>query len=421
LIKNYREKVSIAIALKSSWKRTYIVPVATEIAPAGSDMIIMRSDGKMKRVLRRLASFGKRLLRPLALPVAFRARRFFVEEMRQELLSELRRNAQQMSDEMSRSFQESENATRQKTNSIWAKIGATNDAISEQIRNVQSNLQRIEENAALGARRFALNSGPDNVLIKTNVGYVLCSSTDHALVATLLEQGELEPGTRLLIERFLAPGDTFVDVGANIGLHTLAAARAMDGRGQIVAFEPYGPTKRLLDRTLWFNGFSSISSVHESAASNRTGVAEFFLGQTSGHHSLYPLNATGAYPATSVEVKLVTLDGVLGPNYGSVSLIKIDVEGAELETLEGALSTIDTNLDIALIVEFGPSHLRRSGITSTEWISRFNDRGLVFRAIHPETGALSDLPLAQLEAADSTNLFFARNGSPAWDKAGALK
>ena len=118
-----------------------------------------------------------------------------------------------------------------------------------------------------------------------------------------------------------------------------------------------------------------------------------------------------------IEVETVTLDGTLPPDL-KVDLLKIDAEGAELEIVEGARDVIGRHFDIALIVEFGPSHLKRSGHTTRDWLGRFAAHGLAFRAIHPETGALEERTPAALEKEFSTNLFFARKGSKAWGKAG---
>lgn len=295
---------------------------------------------------------------------------------------------------------------------------ALSDAKSliSEILHIFPKLDRIEEYSLAGARRVAVNCGPDDTVINTMVGYVLCASTDSALVALLLDGGELERGTRLLIERLLSPGDVFIDVGANIGLHTLAAARAMKGVGKIIAFEPYGPTMRRLKTTLWFNGFLPMVDLHQSAASNRFEVSKLYLGATSGHHSLFPLDTQESPGGDPVDVRLVTLDGTIESGE-RVDLLKIDAEGAELDVLQGAMATIESNPEIGLIVEFGPSHVKRTGHNEEAWMSAFADLGFVFRAIHPLTGILEDIPFESLKAMESVNLFFARPHSSAWQKA----
>jgi FkbM family methyltransferase len=207
----------------------------------------------------------------------------------------------------------------------------------------------------------------------------------------------------------------FVDVGANVGLHTLAAARAMQGRGSIVAFEPFAPTKALLEKTIWMNGFAGIVSIHQAAVSNQSGNQDLFLGETSGHHSLLPLTTSDSLSSRAVTVPTIRLCDVIGSNE-VVTLLKIDVEGAELDVLEGSKPVIQNNPDIALIVEFGPSHLSRHGYETQHWLSAFADLGLAYRAINEQTGKLQEWPIRQLEAAESVNLFFSRPNSKAWAK-----
>ena len=276
-------------------------------------------------------------------------------------------------------------------------------------------LDRIELYSGASARRIAISCEQGEVMVRTEVGFILCAATDYALLACLIETGELELGTRLLIQRFLRPGEVFIDVGANIGMHTLAAARALQGRGKIIAFEPFEPTKRLLEKSVWMNGFSAITEIHQAAVSNHTGHQQLFLGETSGHHSLYPLSTHKEFSSTPVDVVVVRLDKVI-PVGQKVDLIKIDAEGAELEVIESGASLINGNPDIALIVEFGPFHLNRTGHTTQQWLKTFSKLKLSHRVINSYTGALEDWSLEQLEQTDSVNLFFARAGSPAWSK-----
>ena len=282
--------------------------------------------------------------------------------------------------------------------------------------NLSSRLDRVEQYSFATARRVAINCGQGEVLIKTAVGYVLCSADDHPLLACLIDTGELELGTRLLIQRFLRPGDVFVDVGANIGLHTLAAGGALKGHGKIIAFEPFEPTKRLLEKSVWMNGLSGITEIYQAAVSNMTGHHQLFLGATSGHHSLFPLDTPGDLSSKPVDVPLVRLDGVIFEGQ-KVDLLKIDVEGAELEVLDSGTSVIMGNPDVALIVEFGPSHLKRTGHSTQQWLEAFTRFELRHQVINSDTGALEDWSLEQLENTESVNLFFARENSQAWVKA----
>lgn len=287
---------------------------------------------------------------------------------------------------------------------------------AQQALEHRARFDRLETYSYASARRVVIPSGDGRILIKTEAGYVVCPADDLAVVALLAESGDLEPGTRKLIGRLLTPGDVYVDVGANLGMHTIAAGHAMENRGKIVAFEPFPRTRKLLQETLHVNGMHTITTVHQAAVSDRAGRHIFYLGNTCGHHSLFALTGADASDLAPIEVDTVRLDDVLSGE-AVVTLIKIDAEGAELDVLHGAAAMLAAHQDVGLIVEFGISHLARNGITTTQWLSEFATRGLVFKAIEPNTGVLQHWEPSALEEAESINLLFARPGSPLWDKA----
>lgn len=393
---------------------------------------------KLKQLLRPLARLTFRLSKPFLRPIAFRLRQYLTRPLLEELeaaklsikqdivnarsesqqalerVSTSLRNLERLSISLSGELHEARahiaegtaHATRSQT--ILEKV----EPAFEQVEFI---LKRAEEYSYTAARRFAVPGDEGETLVRTNVGYVLCSSADHALLTQLVETGDLEPGTRQLIQRFLRPGDLFVDVGANVGLHTIAAAKAMQGNGKIIAFEPFAETKRLLEKTVWINGFSEIVEIHQAAVSHQRGFEDLFLGATSGHHSLFAPEDSNEFP--SVRVPTVRLDEVVA-NDEVVSLLKIDVEGAELDVVKGAAGIINNNFDLALIVEFGAPHLKHNNHSPEQWISAFTDFGLIYYAINESTGTLENISLSQLDNVYSVNLFFARPGSKSWSKAG---
>lgn len=269
--------------------------------------------------------------------------------------------------------------------------------------------------------RFAIPVGPNELMMACPSGLVLVPADDIAVIACFANGGDLEPGTRILVSKALTPGNTFVDVGANLGIMTLAAARAVGPQGKIIAFEPFGQTKRLLERTVWANGLGEIVTIHQAAVSDHAGTHEFYVGPTCGHNSLFPLETSnspdGGVPKAGnrVEVKLVRLDEVISIAT-PVHLLKIDAEGAELEVLESASKIIRAQPEIGLIVEFGPSHLKRRGLTTRDWLKPFLDLGLNYMAIDPITGELVSTNPEKLDGVHSENLFFARPQSTIWNR-----
>ncbi|MBP0628107.1 FkbM family methyltransferase [Cupriavidus sp. AcVe19-1a] len=397
----------------------------------------------IKKVLRPVAKFGFRLAKPLLRPIASRMRSYLLDGLHQNVVHEIR-NASAIAAqeghatrELLRSYAQSQQEIRRALASTVQELRALRElqphnrsrqlsnlasqGLQEWIDNIHSRLDRIEEYGYATARRVAIPCSQGDVLVKTEVGFILCAASDHALLACLIDTGDLELGTRLLIQKFLRPGDVFVDVGANIGMHTLAAAKALHGQGQIIAFEPFEPTKKLLERSAWLNGYANLVQVHHAAVSRASGKMNLYLGATSGHHSLFHLDSVSGRQMSGpveVEVPVVSLDEVV-PASQRVDLLKIDVEGAELDVIEGGRELLASNKSIGLIVEFGPSHLRRTNHSTVDWFNVFARLGFHYRVINPDSGVLEDWPLEQLERVDSANLFFARDNSVAWRKVAA--
>jgi FkbM family methyltransferase len=167
-----------------------------------------------------------------------------------------------------------------------------------------------------------------------------------------------------LIGRLLAPGDTFVDGGANVGLFTLVAAACVGKRGKVLAFEPGRVVRlRLLENVL-LNGFQQVA-VLPFALASQSGEASFrafdIVGAGLSHL------APAADEAGDVEtVALTTLDAAIAPpDRKRLSLIKLDLEGAEHAALLGASAILEeAQPDILLEVE--PTHLARMRSTADD-------------------------------------------------------
>ncbi|MEW6479075.1 MAG: FkbM family methyltransferase [Pseudomonadota bacterium] len=432
-----RDSVDIAVAFDSYQKR-----LASQVGSAASptEAVVMSEPAAMsstqasmspaKAIARKVAQIAYRLLKPFVRPVAFRARRFLLDPLRNELLQEMQRLSLEVAQEVQKAsastVKEVQKASASTVKEVQkASVSTVQEVLTSAATNRQAlvahnnallpRLDRIELYSAATARRVAIPCEAGEILIRTEVGFVLCASSDHALIASLVENGELETGTRRLIQRYLKPGDSFVDVGANIGMHALAAARAMHGKGDFIAFEPFEQTARMLEKSLWMNGFSQMATVHHAAVSSEKGFQHLYLGGTSGHHSLFDHGTSSKLERKSVEVSLTTLDLSIAEK-DQVTLLKIDAEGAELDIIAGGNSLLTSNPDIALIVEFGPSHLRRIGISPDKWLDCFKELGFDFRAINEVTGDLETMSQMALEKVDSVNLFFARPDSSAWSR-----
>jgi FkbM family methyltransferase len=246
--------------------------------------------------------------------------------------------------------------------------------------------------------------------IRVADGFVFVPKSDILLLLGLHGAGPygLEPGTRRTIRRILAPGMSYIDVGAHIGLLTLAGARAVGEMGSVLAIEPTPETFELLSRTIAGNDLRKSVKALSVAAGSHAGRRRFHTGTVLGHNSFYrPEDHASDRLASEIDVDVARLDDLVSAGT-RVDLVKIDAEGAELEILAGMRRIVAENPSMAIIAEFGPSHLARSGTTPQEWLSTFGDQGFEAWAIDESSGEVWQPGISELASMWSVNLMFVR-------------
>jgi FkbM family methyltransferase len=151
-----------------------------------------------------------------------------------------------------------------------------------------------------------------------------------------------------LLDRLVMPGATVVDVGANIGYNTVHAARCAGPRGRVVAIEPTPDNLEVLRRNVAASGLTNI--LVEPIAVGRVAATRdlFVRGERSAVNSLFPASCY-AHVTDVLPVRVERLDEIVD----FADVVKIDVEGAELDVLEGMPRILET-AQIALIVEWHP-------------------------------------------------------------------
>jgi FkbM family methyltransferase len=175
--------------------------------------------------------------------------------------------------------------------------------------------------------------------------------------------GCFEPNELYLLSRLLGPGDTFVDVGANIGLYSLAAARIVGTGGRVLAFEPSPRERQFLQRNVARNSLRQVSI--DSRALGAVEDAEVVLhladDQHAGQNTLGAVVYENVCVIADATVRMTTLDrAVVEGDVASVQLVKIDVEGAEFSVLTGAAG-IMAKLRPVLMMELQEDSLMAQG------------------------------------------------------------
>lgn len=168
--------------------------------------------------------------------------------------------------------------------------------------------------------------------------------SDFTVKGRYFSHVDYEPGATRVLLSVLQPGHVFIDVGANSGYYTVLAAMCVGDTGRVFAFEPNPPVHDRLARHLTVNGLQERVTVADVALGDRDedGV-ELFVSQwadNSGISSLVPdpsaLARGGLRRDASVPVSVRRFDTWIDSAQPSrIDAIKIDVEGAELDVLEG--------------------------------------------------------------------------------------
>jgi FkbM family methyltransferase len=161
-----------------------------------------------------------------------------------------------------------------------------------------------------------------------------------------------------VVEGCLTPGDTCVDVGANVGTLTLAAALRVGPTGKIIAFEPHPKIGRFLAENVALNRLENVQIQAFAVGSSAESVS-FSNDQNDD------LNHIGSETA-GIQIGQVTLDSVL-PERLPVALLKIDVEGYELEVLKGAEKTLSRTSSV--YIEVSRDNLSRYGAATQDVIN----------------------------------------------------
>ena len=171
--------------------------------------------------------------------------------------------------------------------------------------------------------------------------------------------GTYEHDTVQVFQKLVKPGMTVVDIGAHVGFYTLIAARLVGANGRVYAFEPNPEVYKILIRNIRINGYQSIVQAIPKGVSNQERTVRLFVPlEKSGEAGFYPQEATDN---TCIEVETLTLDGFFADeDWPKIDLVKIDVEGAEIEVLEGMRELVRRSKDLKLIVEFNPENQMRA-------------------------------------------------------------
>jgi FkbM family methyltransferase len=197
-----------------------------------------------------------------------------------------------------------------------------------------------EHSCSLGLQPFSMEAASPKytVLLPCRWGWFVGMKSDPFQTGSVATQGEWAPNESMLVCSFLRPGDTVVDVGANVGNFTMAFAAAVGDRGRVLSFEPQRFCFLCLCANVALNSLIHFVEPYQMAVGESAGMIDV--------PTLNPMQQITNYGGVSLldqhttpveKVRLVTIDSLELP---SLRLLKVDVEGMEPAVLRGARETI---------------------------------------------------------------------------------
>jgi FkbM family methyltransferase len=250
--------------------------------------------------------------------------------------------------------------------------------------------------------------GDHTALVATRWGAkVLVDTRDAMVTPWLVLDGLWESHVTDWLQRTLQPGQVFVDVGANIGYFTLLGASLVGPEGRCVGIEAHPRLAELLQRNVIINGLHGYVSTWQRAAWSESTQLKLHMRQNFASNSSIGSIGSDALRNLGdteeiVEVEAVRLDDLLA-DLPRVDVMKVDVEGAEVQVFTGLAGILRSNPAITVIFEWSPAQIKDVGDDPSVLLDLLVAEGFHFRLLEDglgpiDTAALMALPYGNVVA-----------------------
>jgi FkbM family methyltransferase len=207
---------------------------------------------------------------------------------------------------------------------------------------------------------------------RTRYGGRMFGNTQDLIQRHIYFFGNWEPNISAWIAQTLQPGDGFIDVGANIGHYSLLASSLVGDAGRVVAIEAAPWIHAWLDRHVALNQCTNIRTVAVAATAQR-GVVKLYAGNPGNIGK----TSTIARAGTCIDVPALPLAEILQDDEcARARIIKIDVEGAELQVLHGLVPLLPRlRDDVEIIMEIAATSAPESARMRDEIFATMHAHG----------------------------------------------
>jgi FkbM family methyltransferase len=244
-----------------------------------------------------------------------------------------------------------------KTASLWASdCGAPPANLDGLQRNLEQFIEQRLKYYFRMRQPFYLDPSIQKLMTHTvDDQRVFLDTHDPHITIHVLETGLWEEFTRHAIQTLLRPGQTFLDVGANVGLISLYASLINGPTGKLYCFEAMPNTFRILKDNIELNGLLGRAVLEQKAVYSHNAQIEFeYFASHAGMSGMKVSDERVKLFDSQIEkiqVDAVALDNYFSPGT-KIDLMKVDVEGFEYNVVLGAQRLIRENPHIKILMEY---------------------------------------------------------------------
>jgi FkbM family methyltransferase len=182
-----------------------------------------------------------------------------------------------------------------------------------------------------------LSNSIQYILVPDVNGFImLVNAQDLGIGRELRKYHIHEPILTRFINSFVRDGDTILDIGSNIGYYTLLFSRRVGPNGLVIAVEPEPSNFTLLTLNLQLNSVDNVR-LYQVAIGDSIGEAILYISDFSNWHSLRTKNPE---KTKGIRVPLTTIDALREDLNRPINLIRMDIEGFEIQAIKGGEQTL---------------------------------------------------------------------------------
>lgn len=250
----------------------------------------------------------------------------------------------------------------------------------------------------------------ETIQIQTLEGIKIQLPLNDVLTLGIGHLGVVNRNETAVCKKILKKGDIVIDVGTYIdGWYSLLAAKLVGGEGQVYAFEPHPLYYKLLENNIKLNSITNITAI-KRGVSDRVGTFNFYEGGIGSsliksHVEDVTGKIKGKNYGRAIKIKTTTLNKfVKDKQIKRIALIKIDVEGADMKVLKGAINILKGADGPNFIVEVVDQYLQRAGSSREELLNYMDNFG--YKPYYFTQFGLK--PYAEKKEKTVINLFFSK-------------